>query len=255
MSSILFHSYFGLGDNVYMRPFVLGALKKYSTVDIKTPFPDFLYSGTPVRCLKPQTELKTQKEYIEKTKFPWKLPLGGYNKKLKLNYSAGFHKGQNILETLQEQSGIVPESFQFDIPQPYKAKAKRLVKTNKPICFLRLPTIRKEWVASSRNAPMQYFQYVINQLKDTHYIVSCLDLRNGAEWLDGELPTGIDLCLHNAELDVNGMLGLMAISDCLIGIQSNLIPLSCALQKPCFIIYHLDCAFRTIRYAVAASIT
>jgi ADP-heptose:LPS heptosyltransferase len=236
MQQVKIDSYLGLGDNVYMRPFAL-ALAKQHKVDVVTPFPDFLYSGTPVGCIKPNTQLKTQKEYAEKTSFKWRLPLAQYKRIYKPNYSHNFHNGKNIIESFREHFQVEPESFQFDIPQSYKAKAKRLVKSDKPICFLRLPTIRKEWLCSSRNAPMSYFQYVINKIKDTHYVVSCLDLRNGEEWLDGALPSGIDLCLHQAELDVNGMLGLMAISDCMIGIQSNLIPLSCAMQKPCFIIY------------------
>lgn len=236
MLSVKIHSYLGLGDNVYMRPFALALAEQYM-VDVLTPFPDFLYGGTPIGCIKPNTQLKTQKEYADNTCFKWRLPLAQYHRVYKPNYSVNFHRSMNVIESFKEYFNLEPKPFQFDIPKAYKTQARKLVESKKPICYLRLPTIRKEWLCSSRNAHMEYFQHVINMLKDTHYIVSCLDLRNGAEWLDGDLPSGIDLCLHNGELDVNGMLGLMSISDCLIGIQSNLIPLSCAFQKPCFIIY------------------
>lgn len=237
MSSIKFHSYLGLGDQVYMRPFVLAALDKYTTVDVVTPFPDLLYQNTRVRCLKPNTQLKTQAEAIENSKYRWKYNLPRYNKALRMNYSVGFHQNMNVIQTFTKQSGLKPKPFQFDIPQEYKGAARAKVKTDKPICYLRLPTLRQEWMCGARNAKMEYFQPIIDRLKDTHYIVSCLDLRGGKEYLDGELPKGINLCLHNAELNINEAIGLMAISSCIVGIQSNIIPFSCAFNVPCFVVY------------------
>ncbi len=237
MSSIKFHSYLGLGDQVYMRPFVIEALNKYTTVDLVTPFPDLLYAGQGVRCIKTQTNLKTQAESIKNSNYRWKTNLPNYNKALRLNYSVGFHKNLNVIQSFREQTGLNPKSFQFDIPQEYKDAARAKIKTDKPICYLRLPTIRSEWMAQARNAKMEYFQPIIDRLKNTHYIVSCLDLRDGKEWLDGELPKGIDLCLHNAELNINEAVGLMAISSCIVGIQCNIIPLSCAFDVPCFVVY------------------
>lgn len=237
MSSIKFESYLGLGDQVYMRPFVMAALDKYDTVDISTPFPELLYDNTRVRCLKPNTQLKTQAESIKNSGYKWRCRLPRYDKALRMNYSVGFHQNMNVIQTFTKQSGLIPKPFQFDIPERYKIAARAKVKTDKPICYLRLPTVRDEWVCTSRNAKMEYFQPIIDRLKDTHYIVSCLDLRGNKERLDGDLPRGIDLCLHNAELDINEAVGLMAISSCIVGIQCNIIPWSCALDVPCFVVY------------------
>ena len=241
MSSIKFHSYLGLGDQVYMRPFVLGAKKKYRTVDVVTPFPDLFYAHRGIGCIKPTTILKTQKEWADNAVFDWVDDKKKYKKVLKMNYSGGFYRNLNVIQSFKEQSRVIPVSFQFQMPNSVKNKAKAFIDKyntdNKPICFFRPPTIRAEWENSARNAPMTYFERLLSEVKETHFIVSCTDLREGKEKLDGELPKSVDLCIHYNEIGLDGSIGLMNIADFIIGIQSNIIPFSCAFEVPCFVVY------------------
>ena len=240
MSSILFDSYHGLGDQVWLRPFIFEAKKKYDTVHVVTDFPGLLYDGTGIGPVYKKMNLKTQTECarLECHKFVDMLPK--YDRVLRPNYTAAFHadKNKTITRNIEEQIRITPREFHtLQIKEDWIKKARWLVRTEKPICFIRLPSVRDEWANSSRNGKMAYFKYVIeNMIGDENFKVSSLDLRGGKEHLDGPMPK-VDLQLHENELGIDGMLGLLKISSFCVSIQCMTLPICADIGTPLFIIY------------------
>jgi hypothetical protein len=243
-NSILFTSYYGLGDQINMRPFVLEARKHYKSVYVATSFADLLYQDTGIKCIAQTSELKTQKEWVSKKPECYSEPLNNYEATMALNYHRGYRNGKSIMQAFNDQ---FPLGENPDLGLPIKPEWTRklkdklsIINTSKKLCVLKLPTLRSEWAISSRNAKMEHFQKLINKYKDEYFFISVADTRNGAEWFSEELPIGIDLCFHNAELDLEEYLALFDFVDMTIGTMSNIVPICLSLQKPVFCVFGGD---------------
>lgn len=260
--SILFHSYYGFGDQIHMRPFVLNALKTYKNVYVVTPYQDILYSDTKVKCIAPITKLKNQKEWAENNSNLYVKAPKKFDKTVRFDYGTKIRTSkQPILTTLNEQFPICNQSdlkdvdFSFPVKSEDKQKAlERLnYKGSKKICVLKLPTLRQEWQNKSRNALMKYFQRCIDLLKGDFYIISVADLRNELEWLTEELPTGIDKLYHNAEFPLNELVGLCSVADLIITTPSNFTVLGVANNLKVFNIFGGYAPYSIYSYPIKAS--
>jgi hypothetical protein len=238
MNSIRFASYYGLGDNFYMRPFIIKAQEKYDTVHVRCPFPDLLYFNTDVKCIKPVTNLKTQKEWADKQDNLFVTPLTKYTTELAFNYSSPLIRELNpIYSSFNSQFPIDKNDVEYITPIEFIDKAKSLIpETNKKLCVLKLPTVRTEWLNDSRNPKMKYYQMLIDQLKSEYYFISVADTRVN-EKLSEPCPTGIDLIAHKAEFDLQAYVGLLSLADLVIGYPSNVLPVCMTLKAPLFCIY------------------
>ncbi len=240
MSSVLFDAYHGIGDQIYMRPFILAAQEQYDDVYVVTDFPKTLYEGTGIKPIFKASKWKTQTECAELEKEYFVEPLPRYDKVLRPCYTGSFRVDKNkpVTQVLEEQTGLTPKNFHsLQVQDEWIDKALSFVKTDKPICFLRLPTVRNEWKCFSRNGKMGYFNFLIkHRIRPHFYTVSSLDLRNGLEWLDGDMPE-VDLMLHENELGVDGMIGLLKVSAFCLSIPCNTLPICADIGTPLFLIY------------------
>jgi len=238
MSLIKIDSYFGFGDQIYMRPFVC-ELAKTHRVYIKTPFPDILYSNTDVKCVAPVTILKTQKEWAEKKIELFAKDSPKYDKIMRPSYTPPMlNFGQTVIQGFKSQFNVPKIDFELPVSAEQILKAKKVlgkVPKSKKLCVLKLPTLRKEWMNASRNAKMEYFNMLIEKYKNEFYFVSVADCRN-QEWIDGELSPHINKIFHKAEFELDAYVGLFKIADCVIGTPSNIIPLALAVKTPLFVV-------------------
>ena len=215
----------GLGDNVYQRAFVKTMTTMYD-VYLKTPFME-VYQDLPVKFVKPVSHLRTQAKNIERAKvkyhdLPPNTPI------INPRYTGEQVTRMNMVDSLALSYHCKPSSF--DLP-----KFTSKIKADKPICVVRPATIRKEWIAASRNPDPKYIHQVIEWLRDTHYIVSVADLQDGAEYALDPLPYA-DLTLHKGELDTKALLGLIRNADVVVGGVGFIVPVCIAYKVPLFCI-------------------
>jgi len=239
--NIWFNGYYGLGDNIYERPFVLDAVKRYNKVFLTTPFPELYHKIDNLFFIKPQTELKTQKRNIEAQPNSIWSELSGKCVMKHFDYHRGrIQRGLNIAQGFEDSVGKVKEyDFSMPVKPDWVNKAKAIlsgIKTDKKICIIKYPTVRAEWCNPARNPKIEYLQLLIDKYRDEYFYISVADARSGEEWLDGEL-TGIDLQLNNGETDVFTTFGLCALSDMVIGFPSYFLPLCLSLKKKFFCLY------------------
>ena len=205
---------YGLGDNFYQRAIIRNLGECY----LYTPWPE-VYADLPVKCLKPQTQLRTQEKNINRGdsgRFH-SGALGG--RKIRLCYD---QRG-TIIEALEQSIGVKFERLDLSMPD--------LKKKRKPKILVRPCVVRSEWPASSRNCNPQYIQQAVDALKDEFTIVSIADLEPGKEWLEGEEPFAHEK-YHAGELSFPDIMTLLNECAGTIGSVGWILPASMAYRVP-----------------------
>lgn len=236
--TLLVKGYCGIGDHVHMRPFILDASKRYGKIYIESAFPDIFFHDIPnVVCLPKPHVTKGVIDRVESCK---KAGLYGekmmqYDELIKFSYGDEIKRSKApILKSFQSQ---LPHSqypnidLSFPVKDEWKEAARKIV-PQKKICFLRLATNRAEWgnFSCSRNPKMEYVEYAVKRAKEQGYfIVSVNNLKEYNESIDGAIPAGIDLFLHEGQLSTTAMIGLMSIADIAIVTPSNAMLLGASL--------------------------
>jgi ADP-heptose:LPS heptosyltransferase len=240
--SLYIQGYYGFGDCIYQFPFVKELSKQYSKIYLRTPFPQLFDSIPNVEFIKPPaTHLSTCKKYMEKydTKFKTIKEVSP-DDSLSFHYQRPHKMGIGMAEAF---NNLVPslDKYPIDWSIPIKPEwikeAKHIVhsiNTDKKICIIKLPSIRKEWYNIARVGKPDYFQYLIDKYKDEYYFISVGNKKVETFLQD---TFGIDLCLDNGELSINGIVALTAMSHLVIGYHSFLIALGIATGTKTFCIF------------------
>ena len=216
----------GLGDNIYQRAFVKGMTLLYN-VYLKTPFPE-IYEGLGVKFVKQTSTLRTQAKNIARSEVTYH-ELPSHTPTITPRYNSEHLRRMSMVDSLSLAYHIAPTKF--DLPK-FKSKIKS---DGRPICVVRPATIRKEWNAASRNPDPRYIAQVVEWLRETHYIVSVADLQEGAEVALQPLPYA-DLTLHEGELNVKELLGLIREADIVVGGVGFILPACIAYKTRLFCI-------------------
>lgn len=228
----------GLGDTIYLRCVVNEFLKTRpdQTIYVCTPWPQ-MWDGARVRLMPSSTSLRTQSENEKRCTELYTPPrIDSFRKRIHIGYSGSDFKGeksildacaQKMLIDLPEKIGFgwsVPESWKWtrDGTGKYWRNGKFAFHTDKPLAFVRPPTIRKEWVAPGRNPDPSAFIACVNHLRKTHYVVSVASAIEPHEKI--VTPIESDLPLERGELDFESMLGLLATCDVAFGGVGFLLP-------------------------------
>lgn len=212
----------GLGDNIYQRAVVRELTRDYS-VSLETPWPQ-LYADLPIRCVRPQTRLRTQAKNIAGWDAWAQPPRGVAPARLSYAGSEG-----TMLECLCRAAGIQAERLTFDLP-PLE------VRKRKPYAVIRPATMRVEWPADSRNPRPEYLALAAEKLRRHYHIVSVADLERGAERAVGPLPYA-DETYHAGELGIEELLALVAGAAAVVGGVGWLVPAAVALRVPMLLLY------------------
>lgn len=211
----------GLGDNIYQRAFIKSLVKSIPVI-LETPWPE-LYADLPnLSMIKPHTRLRTQKKSADRAdKSLWSKPY--YGNSIQISYG-----DKGIMRGMREKFGI--DSASFDLPDfdsPISGK----------YAVIRPATVRKEWMAASRNPKPEYLAECAKKLlSDGYKVISVADLEDGLEWALEPLPEAT-MQFHKGELNIKQLLGLIQHADLVVGGIGWLTPAAIAYKIPAWFIF------------------
>jgi hypothetical protein len=209
---ILIRGLWGLGDNIFQRPFVRADL------DIK--------------FVRGKRKLRTQqKNIVRQSDDRWSLPLS--MREIKVGYG-GEVAMISIINALERRWHALKVKFDpalFDLPDMGPAP----VTSDRPIVVIRPVTVRSEWRNEARNPRPEYLAEIAEQLMVTHTVVAVADLVPGQEWAVGELPPAHRYFIHG-ELAVRELLALARDADVLLGGVGWIVPAGLALKVKTFVV-------------------
>lgn len=232
--NVLVQGLYGLGDNVFQRPFIRAALNKYGALWLQTSWPE-LYEdlGDSLYFVKPQTLLRTQAKNIDRNRGRWTFPPSPINKRFRLRYGAELYKS-NIIEIMNSQLPLGDFPFRFDLPDFRQEVA---IKIPEPYAIVRPVTVRTEWCNVARNPLPQYVQEAVYILKDCGLtVVSVADIEPGKEdYVCGPLQ-GCDHYFDKGQLTVKPLLALVQNASVVVGGVGWIAPVSIAARVPLFLV-------------------
>lgn len=216
--ALLINGMKGLGDNIYQRAFV----KNLGKVWLDTPWPE-LYEGlTNVSFVHSRTTLRTQKKNIARQSsgvfknFP-----GGTVKAIR-------YGNENIIEGMTKAFGV--RCSKLDLPD------YGMPPVDGEYAVIRPVTLRKEWMAETRNPLPEYMEQAAEELREAGIkVVSVADLQQGEEWIVGNEPYA-DAKFHKGELGVRQLLSLIKNASLVVGGVGWIVPACIAYQTPAYIV-------------------
>jgi hypothetical protein len=224
---------YGLGDNVFSRPFIRAATNRYE-VWLDTPWPE-IYEDLNIKFVRgPPRRLRTQNKNINRQKRErWSLPPSGMTRQIKIGYGIDLHM-RSIIASMEAQWASVGIAFDpalFDLPDMGPSPFA----SDRPIAVVRPVTVRSEWRNEARNPLPEYLTAIIQHLMATHTVVMVADLEPGQEWLVGKLPPAHQYFV-NGELSVRQLLALVRNADVLLGGVGWIVPVGLALKVKTFVV-------------------
>jgi hypothetical protein len=223
----------GLGDNIYCRPFVRALSDRYD-VYLGTPWPE-LFEDLPVRFVYRRGMLRTQmKNVAAQPSSRWSPLPSGCRMAPRLAYSAHDLARGSVIQSLDRKlRGLIGKDaeLRFDLPTFHRPGPV----TRKPLALFRPVTVRREWHNTARNPLPEYLEALSRRLWHTHTIVSIADLADGEEWLLEPAPCA-HFTFHKGELKVRQLLALVQAADIVVGGVGWIVPASIALKTRAFIV-------------------
>jgi len=215
---MIIHGMRGLGDNLFMRPFIKALPKP---VYLDTPWPE-IYSDIPgVHFLRPQTNLRTQAKNIARHA-TWTMPPTRQPTR-QIRYGT-----EGIIPGMIASFGVMPGEFDLP-PLPPSPESD-------PYVVVRPATVRSEWRADTRNPDPDYIAVAAALAWAKGYkVISVADLEDGKEWAVEPLPIA-DVRYHKGELPVEQLLALVKGAAAVIGGIGWLVPAALAAKVPAWII-------------------
>jgi hypothetical protein len=217
---------YGLGDTIYQRG-VLEALSKQRDLYVETPWPQ-LYADIPtIKCVRPDTMLRTQVKNVKVTEGVWAEPPKGCETR-RVTY-AHIHSG-TMMDALCQAAGVDKSLVRFSAPPVSRARRAR------PYILVRPATLRSEWRADARGPKPEYLAQAIEVLRKDFHIISVADLEPGKEWALPPLPYA-DEIHHSGELHVMDLMSLVAGAAGVVGGIGWLAPVAAAYKVPALLVF------------------
>jgi len=222
---------YGLGDNVYARPFMRAAASQFD-LWLDTPWPE-LYEDLDIRFVRGHRKLRTQTDNIAlQSEDRWSRPPLS-TREVILNY--GNIAASSIIRSLESRwSAKLRVKFDpalFDLPDMGPSP----VVSDRPIAVIRPVTVRSEWLNPARNPKPEYVNALAAELMATHTVVAVASLAVNQEWLVGNLPPAHQHFIFG-ELKVRELLALVRDADIVVGGVGWIVPAALALKMRTFIV-------------------
>jgi hypothetical protein len=221
VKQVLIRGLWGLGDNIYQRPFVAAAAKQYD-LWLETPWPE-LYADLDIHFVRGWKLLRTQQKNMARSQ-AWSTPPKGV-REVTMRY--GNLAASTIIASLERCWRVLGVKFDpqlFGLPE----MAPRPIRSERPIAVIRPVTVRSEWRNEARNPRPEYVNAIARELMATHTVIAVADLEPDAEWLVGELPPAHKYFVHG-ELKVRELLVLVRDADIVLGGVGWIVPAGLAL--------------------------
>lgn len=221
--ALLIRGMYGLGDSIYQRGFV----KQFPGAYLMTPWPE-LYADLDVKCVKPDTRLRTQAKNIVQTRARWhSAPAHGTS--IQVSYGPDELRTGSIVTAMKSRFGIVPK---FDLPDFGNSP----IRSNKPVAIIRPVTVRREWMNPARSPKPEYVNQAARILRQRgFYVVSIADIQQGQEWLVGDPPEA-DEYYHKGELSLTQLLAAIQGAAVVVGGVGWIVPACIAAGTPLYVI-------------------
>ena len=235
--SVLIPAWHGLGDNVYLRPFVKAAVEAGEDVYLETPWPQ-LFSDLDVRCVRPKAKYRTQTKNVEaQPEETWHRPPTDARVVKPPRVSAG----RSITGAIAASSPWPIGPSTFDLPSFPRVG---LAAYPSPTAVVRPNMVRAEWENPSRNPKATYITKAREILQRTHYVVSVAYVEKGEEWIAQDFEefwadqqvSEADVLLHHGQLTIERLLALIENADVVVGGVGFILPVAVAYATPVLII-------------------
>lgn len=210
----------GLGDNCYQRAFIKSLIKSRHVL-LETPWPELYDDLDNITFIKPHTRLRTQAKNVASVDDSvWGIKY--YGNAIQISYG-----DKGIMRGMRDKFGV--DSSTFDLPNfesPIKGE----------YAIIRPATVRKEWMAASRNPNPEYLAECADiLLKRGIKVISVADLQYGEEWALDPLPKATET-YHKGEFSIKELLGLVQHAKVVVGGVGWLTPTSIAYKVPSWVI-------------------
>jgi hypothetical protein len=226
---VLVRGMWGLGDNIYSRPFVRAAAAQYE-LHLETPWPE-LYADLDIKFVRGSRKLRTQQKNMARQAWDcWSQP--ARMKEIKVSYFD--LAARSIIRSLECRWAMLSVKLDptlFDLPELGPSP----IVADKPIAVIRPVTVRSEWRNVARNPLPEYVAMLAEHLMATHTVVAVADLAPGEEWAIGNLPPAHWNFLHG-ELSVRELLALVRDADIVVGGVGWILPAGLALKVNTFVV-------------------
>jgi hypothetical protein len=230
----------GLGDNIFVRPFVRAQMAHYESVKLRTSWPELFEDIPGLKFVRPTTKLRTQSKNIlrrDAVESFWSIPPridDATTRRVKVSYGHHSLVTQGITRSLERFLPLRRAPYVLDLPDFRRFEPG--LTGGRPLAVVRPVTVRSEWRNEARNPLPEYVAKLAAGLMDTHTVVSVADLQPDAEWLTGEAPPA-HVRYHNGELDVRALLGLVQSADVVFGGVGWIVPAGIAAGVNTFVIH------------------
>lgn len=226
---LLIRGMYGLGDNVFSRPFIRAAAAKYD-LWLETPWPE-LYSDLDIKFIRGHRRLRTQeKNMMRQAAERWSHPHFSMQE-IRIAYTFGIESIISSMERRWSRFRIDFDPTLFDLPDLGPSP----VTSERPIAVIRPVTVRSEWRNEARNPRPEYIAQLAAEVMKTHHVITVADLASGQEWLVGDLPPAHQYFV-NGEFTVCELLALVRDADIVIGGVGWIVPAGLALKVKTFVV-------------------
>lgn len=208
----------GLGDNIYIRSFLTNINEE---TYLATPWPQMFKDLKHVKLVEMKSQFRTQAKNIAKQKIKYdKLP---FQLNRQISYGElGPIPGLSKFFNRELDRMSLPSYGGRTIDQPY--------------VLVRPATVRKEWIAESRNPKPEYISIAADIARSKGYlVVSVADLQDGEEWALDPLPKA-DIVFNHGELDFELLMRMTEHASAVIGGVGWIVPAAQAYDIPGWII-------------------
>jgi hypothetical protein len=224
----------GLGDNIYTRAAVRSYVKRNGPVYLFTPWPQLFWDLPEVLVSPRETPFRTQIENLQRVdSATWHYPPLGL-RELGCAYSP--HGNPTALEAMTRWLGVSGDPIDFSMPVRPEWDEPWMDDLPRPLGIVHPPSVRSEWVNTSRNPKPEYIQAVIDATPEVHW-VSLGWNAPGVEWYDGGNPRQIARRFDAGELRLEQMLALVSRASVALCGPCFLLPMAAALGVPVFTVF------------------
>lgn len=232
--SVIIRGQWGLGDNIYARPFIAAAAARYKRAGealyLETPWPE-LFEDLPLKFVRAERRLRTQMENVERQAPGRWSPAPSGAREIRLGYGHADLVARGIVRTIERGLPLCGAPHVMDLP-PLGASP---IKSRKPIALVRPVTVRSEWRNEARNPDPEYIYRVAMALYKTHHVVVVAHIKLAEEWLCGKCPPHHE-AFTAGELTVSQMLALAREANVIVGGVGWIVPAALALKSKAFIV-------------------
>lgn len=241
--------FYGFGDNIYERPFVVEAARQFDRVYIETHFPELYWDQPADKFLfvrpagRPHLLLQNQNAdafngYAKRAPVLTSLEDRHFDFRVHKNIE-GLPRPDFYAKLVAGHFGGMRPQFKLPLRNDWVVNGYKFLeglRLNKKVCIFRPPTIQKGWPCPERNPRPEYMQQIIDAISQDYFVIAVGNFAHDYEKPVAEFK-GVDLDLTAGQLDIYTLVGAMQFADVCLSGPGHFTPVSLATDARCFVVY------------------